>query len=418
MNVLWFTNYPTFSDPILQFEKPYAGVTWVDSLESEIVSRDEFCLAVAFINHKAKTINKKRIGKVTYYSIPYAASRLIRWRNRFFWKLENPGETDKYLDVIKDFQPSLIHLFGSENNFGSVIFRTEIPVIIHLQGIINAIAGHWFDGFTKFESIRYAGLLSLLNGRSFFHKYKQIQKKANRERLILNHCKHFIGRTTWDQNLMSIFSPDSVYHYCSEVLRMEFYEHKWEIPRNDGLNIMSIMNEELYKGLDVIFYTAAILKSKDIKVHWAIAGLSSNDRLVRLAERKMRKKSGSLGIVYLGKIKAKQLVENMLKANVFVHPSYIDNSPNSLCEAMMLGMPVVATYAGGISSLVENNVSGYLVQPGDSFNLASFIIKLYNDTFLSLSIGENARNTASIRHNKETIIKDLVTIYSQVIKVQ
>jgi glycosyltransferase involved in cell wall biosynthesis len=138
--------------------------------------------------------------------------------------------------------------------------------------------------------------------------------------------------------------------------------------------------------------------------------------LVRLVEKKLKKRSDSLGIHYPGKLNAQQLIENMLNADVFVHPSYIDNSPNSLCEAMMLGMPVIASYAGGIPSMVEPGQNGFLIQPGDPFVLASLLLILHKDPALASKIGENARKTALYRHNRDTIVNDLLTIYSKTIK--
>lgn len=41
-------------------------------------------------------------------------------------------------------------------------------------------------------------------------------------------------------------------------------------------------------------------------------------------------------------------------------PSHIENSPNNLCEAMILGMPCIATDAGGTSTLLSNMKDGLL----------------------------------------------------------
>ena len=65
------------------------------------------------------------------------------------------------------------------------------------------------------------------------------------------------------------------------------------------------------------------------------------------------------------------MTRELRRAHVFAISSYIENSPNSLCEAMQAGMPCVATYAGGIPSLVEDGRTGLLFPPGDAPLLAS-----------------------------------------------
>ena len=50
----------------------------------------------------------------------------------------------------------------------------------------------------------------------------------------------------------------------------------------------------------------------------------------------------------------------MLKSDIFVSASHIENSPNNVAEAMILGMPCIATFAGGTSSYIEDNKNGIL----------------------------------------------------------
>jgi glycosyltransferase involved in cell wall biosynthesis len=105
-----------------------------------------------------------------------------------------------------------------------------------------------------------------------------------------------------------------------------------------------------------------------------------------------------------------------LKSNVFVHPSHMDNSPNSVQEAMLIGMPVVATYAGGIPSLLENNKEGLLVQDGDPYALAGALFHLYKDKDFACKLGANARKRGLIRQDKNKILNNLLDVYETIIK--
>lgn len=78
----------------------------------------------------------------------------------------------------------------------------------------------------------------------------------------------------------------------------------------------------------------------------------------------------------------------MGNTGIFIHPSHIDNSPNGLCEAMLLGMPIIAIYAGGIPSLLVNRREGLLVQDGDPYAMAGAIIELLKDAGLAKGFGK------------------------------
>ena len=100
---------------------------------------------------------------------------------------------------------------------------------------------------------------------------------------------------------------------------------------------------------------------------------------------------------------------------MYVHTSYIDNSPNSVCEAQILGVPVICTNVGGVSSIVENNKTGYLVSSNDPSALASKILKLYKSEEERNHIGKAGKKIALIRHNHNSIISSLINTYNDII---
>lgn len=67
---------------------------------------------------------------------------------------------------------------------------------------------------------------------------------------------------------------------------------------------------------------------------------------------------------------------------MYVHPAYIDNSPNALCEAMLLGVPCIASYVGGIPSIIQNEVSGLLAPANEPYYLAEKIYWLSKNKML------------------------------------
>lgn len=99
-----------------------------------------------------------------------------------------------------------------------------------------------------------------------------------------------------------------------------------------------------------------------------------------------------------------------------VHPSYIDNSPNSICEAQYLGVPVIATNVRGIPTLVKDRETGLPIPANAPYHLASKFKTLMGDPLMQQFFGQNALRIAHSRHNHETIKSTLVGIYRQILQ--
>jgi glycosyltransferase involved in cell wall biosynthesis len=221
-----------------------------------------------------------------------------------------------------------------------------------------------------------------------------------------------MGRTEWDKSVSKLLSPHSKYYYCSEVLRPEFIESKdrWN-PKDRGHKIIvSTISSPLYKGGDVILTTAQLLKNAKIDFEWSVIGASN----FKSIEQKIGIMAKDVNVILNGTLSAKVLKERLLNADVFVHPSYIDNSPNSICEAQFLGLPVISTNVGGISSLIPSDDYGLLFPANDPYRACSLIMSILNNKKLSLKISANSRSLAEKRHDQTTIISDLITTYKRI----
>ena len=124
-----------------------------------------------------------------------------------------------------------------------------------------------------------------------------------------------------------------------------------------------------------------------------------------------RKKFRNCNIVFLGVFSEAGLIKSLKEADIFVHPSYIDNSPNSLCEAQMLGMPVIATNVGGVATLIDHGTTGMLVPANAPYELAHSIALLAKDRIKAAQLGKEACIAALDRHDKAKTISSLLNVY-------
>ena len=116
-----------------------------------------------------------------------------------------------------------------------------------------------------------------------------------------------------------------------------------------------------------------------------------------------------------GKVSSETIVNFLLKCNCYVHPSYIENSPNSVCEAQLIGVPIISTNVGGVSSLITHLWDGILVPSNDIYMLASYIIDISNNKKLAEKIGNNGYINSHDRHNPNKVVSDLLSTYNSIV---
>lgn len=408
MRVLWFTNTPSNYTDI---NGGYNGGGWISSLESEISKLDNIDLAISFVLNGEPF--KVKQGGVTYYPIHGNNVGTIGKIKSLFmqgWIRQNEDMVAEYLEVVSDFQPDIIQVFGSEEAFGLISKYTSIPVVLHIQGILNPYLNAFLPPFISLSHYYWscANLKTCFRNRYIYCQWK---RASFRELQILRNIKYFVGRTAWDERVTKVINPSCSYHYCSEILREVFYgDAARKIPEN--LVIVSTISSPLYKGYDLILKTAHILKhTMGVGFCWKIFGNVDS----RLIEKDTGICSADVNVELKGVAKAEEIKQAILTCTAFVHPSYIDNSPNSVCEAQILGCPVVATNVGGIPSLIDDGKTGFLVPANDPYQMAYLIAELHKNKILNKTMGDAAREIATLRHDKKRIVGDLLLVYKNIL---
>jgi glycosyltransferase involved in cell wall biosynthesis len=414
MRVLWFTNYPSLASELLNEEKELRD--WVAQLEKQVSILDNIELGLVFYYNG---LEKKffKIASTSYFALPKRNSYrgVNRVLNRWRHKSEYTCDLDFYLEAINTYNPDLIHIFGTEQTFGLICSLINIPTIIQIQGNLTTICKKWYLGISNYDILKFSNFWLFIRAIGLWHQYYYFVKRSKLEQKIFKSAKYFIGRTEWDKRIVAALSNKGKYYHCDELLRDVFYHNIWRKPSNNKLFITSTLSPDVYKGLETILETASILRSKPkLQFEWLIIGVSGEEELVKIMEKKYRLKFIEQGIIFKGLLNAESVIETLLNSDVYVHPSHIENSANSICEAMLIGMPLIATFAGGTPSIVQDKIEGILVQDGDPYALAGAIIEISANSDYPLKLAENARKKAMNRHNPANVIADLQNIYSSI----
>jgi len=93
-------------------------------------------------------------------------------------------------------------------------------------------------------------------------------------------------------------------------------------------------------------------------------------------------------VVLLGIIEGDVKITTFMEADIFVLPTHTDNVPNVILEAMAAGLPMVCTNVGEIPDMVEDGVDGFVVEPGDTKQLADKLITLIESPGLRERMGQ------------------------------
>ncbi len=417
MKVLWFSNTAALGGDYIHKGNRIKGTGgWMYALNVALQEKVELSLAF----HYAYNLPCFTYQNTNYFPIYTGNIVLENLKKRFLGKVYDEDFLDQYLKIIKEVKPDIIHIHGTENSFLSILGKVEIPVVISIQGNLSVYHQKYFSGYhgrflwQKEDKITYK---SILFGRFYFYKgYKIMERMAAIEQKHLKIAKYIIGRTSWDNRITRILAPQSKYFVGNEMLRDVFYTSQWNNPYKSGtIKLFTTNGNNYYKGFETLCHALHLLNGIGIYVEWRVAGIEKSSLINKITRMQLQAEFPKKGLILIGSLAEDDLINELKSSHIYVMPSHIENSPNNLCEAMILGMPCIATYAGGTGSMLEDGKEGILIQDGDPWAMAGAIVELATDPGKAGVYGKAARIKALQRHDRETIISNLIETYSDII---
>jgi hypothetical protein len=145
IKVLWFSSSPANAiEYIWKDCKPGSG-SWLGTLDRAL--QKEVDLNIAFY-HTSDTCFM--LGETRYWGMARYNGKVNFFKEkiaeRFFDKVLSNQHLDKYLSIINEVKPDLIHIHGTENSFGAIIGKTDVPVVVSIQGLIVAVLNLYTKG--------------------------------------------------------------------------------------------------------------------------------------------------------------------------------------------------------------------------------------------------------------------------------
>ena len=338
----------------------------------------------------------------------------------------DPAMEAFFRQELQDFQPDVIHIWGTEYAHTLAMLRACEKAglldrtAVSIQGLCTACARHYTEGIPYAVQRRFT-FRDFLRQDNILQQQKKYALRGEMETKALQITHHIIGRTDWDRACAGFVAPQAQYHFCNETLREPFYTGRWRYADCEKHRIFTSSCVYPIKGFHYLLEAFAQVARKYPDATLAVPGVSFLDgslksRLRRdsyhkyLMELTKRYRLGDK-ITFLGKLTPEGMREQYLRANVFTLPSTVDNSPNSLGEAMLLGAPCVAADVGGVSTMLNHGREGFLYPSADPEMLAYDICRIFEMEDRAETLGTEASRHAAKTHDPERNLHDLLDIY-------
>jgi glycosyltransferase involved in cell wall biosynthesis len=305
-------------------------------------------------------------------------------------KLKNWFQTRrKFKKLVQEFKPDII-LIDRQRYFGLGAIREKIPLLIHLRG------DYWKE-MKMAETTLYKSFYKKIA----LNKWKAIGEKCfKNSNVIIPICKYLENRTNQEIPNKKTF-----------VMYQGINPSNWFYEKGLTLEhpcVGLLQGAVIWEKAKEMFILEKVLKElPNVKFYWVGDGPFRNEILTRLEKYDNFKWLGSLE--YPNKVR-----KYLSEIDVYALISGLDMSPLTLLEAQLMEKPVIATNVGGISELMLDKKTGFLIERDDSDGLIKIIKQLLADSKKMKEIGIEGRKFVSSNFNWEIIatkfIKDLKII--------
>ena len=416
MKILWFTNTPCRALERLT-GTALTGGGWLLALSEHLKHQPDTELHIAF--YWGQNMASFEYEDVTYHPVLREGEGSIfgRYIHRLasqFSSKSDEKEVERLLTVVEAVHPDIIHIHGSEENFGMMApLLPDNKIVLSVQGLLSPILGKRYAGIPYHDIVRNESLVKRIMMDGAASERRRNKRAALREQSFMPYIHNVIGRTEWDKNATLALNPLRRYFTCNEILREDFFTHQWQ-PRAEEhtFTICTTISNGMFKGLETVYRTAEILTRWGIPFKWNIIGVDKTAPYAKVTQKYTGICPEKVGVELLGRKTAAEMVNVLLMSDLYCNCSHIENSPNSVCEAMLLGMPIIASCVGGTSTLLKDREEGLLVQDGEPYALAGMIMAQKNNPESGIARGIIAREQAEKRHSPQDVCSRLMNIYT------
>lgn len=236
-----------------------------------------------------------------------------------------------------------------------------------------------------------------------------IKRIISEAEIVTSVCQrncNFLKR--WNKNCLVV--PNGI----SDNFVEEFFRQgeKLEKDKGDRVRILFVGHINEYKGVDILISaTDEIVRRGYRKITVELIG-GGSPRVVKKFKEKVRRRELEKYIIFEGI--REDVPSRLRKADIFVLPSRLEGLPTTVLEALVMGVPVIASNVGGIPDIIRNGKNGLLVSPEKKERLSQAIMRLIDEEGLRKRlILEGYKTISSYRWSR--IARQYLSLYGKMI---
>ena len=413
MRLLWLSNLAP-SVVSSRLGKQSGSGLWMDHILQDLENRKEIELRILcpWGSGEAGVLSQNR----SFATFPHERPETATEAQKAF-----------FLRQLEEFHPDVVHIWGTE--FGHTLSMLRAcaeknllnRTVVGIQGLCRYVGLHYTEGLPLSVQRRYT-LRDFLRRDNILGQQKTFLLRGENEVQALQMAHHVMGRTRWDRACAEQIHPGISYHFCGETLREPFYRDSWSYESCVKHRIFTSSRLYPIKGFHYVLEALGELLKTYPDAVLAVPGTSPccagkarlrQDSYARYLGELMERLHLKDHVEFLGSLSPEQMKEQFLRANVYVLPSTIENSSNSLGEAMLLGVPCAASYVGGTPSMLEDRAEGLLYQSTAPYMLAEAVKEIFSMEGAAEQMGARAAEHARKTHDAEKNLTDLLNIYRE-----
>lgn len=415
MKVLWIT-YAALGRAAELLENRFTqSGTWIDATASALVKEQDIELCVASISTSSQTIVDENT-KIIYRGV----SEIKQVSGRM------PAETDTcvWTSIIEDFMPDIIMIWGTEyaNGYSVLKAAKNIPVLFFIQGVIGKIVEYPLGLLSMKDVVKRVGPVSAIKFLHFLKNYRAQFRQKEIEKEMVQQASGILTDNEWANAYYNIIAPNTKNFFYPLPVNSIFLEGE----RNnvEKHSIFTVDGGNPAKGLFHLIKAIAIVKERFPDVKLYIPGRVPTKKPAFIYEspyytylkKEIKHLKLTSNVVFLGQQTQQEMKEHLLKCNVFVMPSSIENHSSSLREAMYMGVPCISALVGSVVEFTASGDNALTYRYEEEDILAAEIIKLFENDSLAYNMGCRAKATIHDKFSQIGLGRRMKCVYKEVLK--
>ncbi|MGH1366131.1 MAG: glycosyltransferase family 4 protein [Calditrichia bacterium] len=392
MKIAWLSPYNvTTLEPELSLARHLDGhsCSWIVTLSEEIALYPDIDLHIITESPLVNKTTIVRKGGITFHVIKSGIPFTNRGYPPYF-NLEiltaHRFNVRRLVAEVKRLNPDIVHAYGTERGYSLAAYHSNYPCLITIQGVMNLIAAD-----------------------SHSRAAKTVKES---ERFVVSKAKYFDCRTNLDTGFVKELNEKAHIFEIHHAIHPDFFAESWQVQNEHSILFVGSVIKR--KGIEILLLSLGQLLTQFPGLSLTIVGGVSVEYQAHLEE--IAAAQGLIGkIRFAGFLSQKEIAAAHMRHQILAYPSFAENSPNGVAEAMVSGLPVVVSSVGGVPSMIEDNVTGLLVEPSNVDSLTEALKSLLDNPEKRQALSFAAREIAHMRHKPAKVGAKLMKAYQKIL---